>query len=104
MTGTPTIIILKSFSWRLLISSSLSCFFLGFCLVPSTGLYFSAFSFHIAFCLVSFLQARGLYPLLLLVSASLWEKLTQGLVIGFLMEGTGAFPLVGGAESCPSGG
>ena len=30
-------------------------------------------------------------------------RLIQGLAVGFLMGGIGAFPLVGGAASCPSG-
>ena len=38
------------------------------------------------------------------MSATLWLKLVQGLALDFLMGGTGACPLVGGAGSYPSGG
>ena len=65
--------------------------------------YFSAFSFCIDFCVVSFLQVIGLWLLLVLMSAPLWLKLVQGLAAGFLLEGTGACPLVGGTGSNPSG-
>ena len=96
-----TIITLKSFSCRLLISTSVSHSF-GFLSVPSSGSSFSIVLLCLAFCVVSFLQATGLQPLLLLMAAPLWVKLIQGLVANFLMGGTGAYPLVGRPVSCPS--
>ena len=52
---------------------------------------------------VSVCQAAGVRSLLLLVSVPWWVRLVQGLCR--LPGGeTGACPLVGGAESYPSGG
>ena len=46
----------------------------------------------------------GTPPLSLLMSAPLVAEFGMGLAVGFLMGGTGACPLVDGADSCPSGG
>ena len=54
--------------------------------------------------MVTFLQITELQPLLLLASSPLWLKLVWGLAVAFLMGGTDACPLVGGADSNPSGG
>ena len=45
-----------------------------------------------------------LYPLLLLVSAPPVAEVGMGLGVGFLMGGADGCPLVGGADSNPSGG
>ena len=54
--------------------------------------------------MVSFLQARGLQPLSWCLPLCGWSLLMQGHVISFLMGGTGACPLIGVADSYPSGG
>ena len=55
--------------------------------------------------MVTFLQIGELQPLFLLVSAHLVAKVGMGgFAVGFLMGGTDACPLVGGADSYPSGG
>ena len=60
----------KSFSCRLLISTLFS--YSSGVLSCSFGSYFSSISFCLAFCMVSFLQATGLLPIFLLMSAPLW--------------------------------
>lgn len=77
---------------------------LGFCLVPSSGTYFSAVSFCLTFCLwFPFCKLQGCSP------SCFWclplvGEVDLGACTGFLMGGNGACPLVGGAGSCPSGG
>ena len=51
--------------------------------------------------MVSSLQRIELQPLLLLLSAPLVAEIVQGLAVGFLIGGTGAYPL---DDSYPSGG
>ena len=53
--------------------------------------------------MVSFLQTIELYPLLLLMASDFVDEVVMGLAVGFLMEGTGICPLVGGAAFYPSG-
>ena len=50
------------------------------------------------------IQVLSPFRLLLLLSAPWWVRLSKRLVRGSLVGGSGSFPLVGGAESCPSGG
>ena len=74
----------------------------SFYLAPLPVRYFSVFSFcRITVFEVSFPEAAGLYFLLLLLSAPSGE-VSPVACIGFLMGGTGACILVGGAESFPS--
>ena len=103
-----SIISLKSFSWRLIISRSPSCFSGVF--PCSLGPSYSSLPFHFyrfgLWC--PFWQTIELLPLFLLMSAppphALWLKLEPGVAVGFLMGGTGACPLVSGTDSYPSGG
>ena len=81
-----TIITLKSFSDRLFISISFS-FFLGVGLVPSTGSYFTTFSFCLAFCICGLLSedfravappATGVCPLVGEVDSGTCCRLPDG--------------------------
>ena len=78
---------------------------LRFCLVPLSGTYFYAVSFFLAFCIFGFLSAgcRILIPLVSGVCPLVGED-DPGAWAGFLVEETGACPLVGRAGSCPSDG
>ena len=73
-----SIISLRSFSWRQIISRSLSCFSVFFFLLPYLSYSSLPFHFYRFFGVVSFLQTIELQPLLLLMSASLVAEVGAG--------------------------
>ena len=76
----------------------------GFYLAPSCAVCFCVFSFCLTHCFGGLLFAgcRFVVPIVFRVCPQ-WMRLVQSCV-GFLVEGTGACVLVGGAGSCLSGG
>ena len=100
-----TFITLNSFSGRFPISHSFiwPCGFLY--LAPLSATYFSVISFHLTYCICGFLFVG--HGVIVPLASYVWPLvgvIDPGACVGFLMGGTCAWTLVGGAESCPSDG
>ena len=76
-----------------------------FCLVPSSGTYFSVIELCLNFYVGGFLSAGcRIIPLFVSGVGILMGEFCTGTCAGFLVRETGACPLVGGARSCLSAG